>query len=564
MEGTLTDAPTQAPTAPAAEGTSFADLSKQLVQREAEWRGARETEASGLKAIAESLNPKYEAVARSAADLVREGREKIARVEAAKPTLPAPPNIKLTDFLAPVAGESPEASIAKLIQAAGLFATGLGSIGRGRGRAGLAALTGALTGWREGDKDRAERAMVKYKAETEQALSQWEIERKSYQDWFNNGKLSLDMQVRGAEMEALMRGNEQAVNAFRSGSLEKSLGFLQEQQRHADSVALRVAQLAESQRKHAEDIAERKRAHEAMEAQRKADSEARAAEADARRVQADRHHAELMALRREKLADAQNVGKVNPEDVEGAAQMYADGAPMPPLGQGRYGTEARLAVMRRAAEIRQERGDTQGSMALKQAVYRASAQELARVQAQRGLVMSFAYNFDRNLNNALALSEKVDRTGVPVFNRWLLAGRKEVAGDPDVAAFNAAVLTVTNEYAKIAGGSTAGSDSSRHEAAQMINTAMTSKQFRAVADTLKQDTHNREKGYDDQIAVVKKSLGWATPDVTPPKPEPAKAEPSKPTAGKTMRIRKKGTTQVYEGPAGSKIPDGWEEVEGVQ
>ena len=47
---------------------------------------------------------------------------------------------------------------------------------------------------------------------------------------------------------------------------------------------------------------------------------------------------------------------------------------------------------------------------------------------------------------------KVDSTGVPVFNRWLQAGMRSMAGDPDVSALDTAVNAVTRTYAQLLSG----------------------------------------------------------------------------------------------------------------
>src|SRR5205085_1463961 len=95
---------------------------------------------------------------------------------------------------------------------------------------------------------------------------------------------------------------------------------------------------------------------------------------------------------------------------------------------------------------------------------------------QEQMVGAFERNATRNADIALANSAKVDRTGVPVVNRWLLAGMKEIAGDKDVATFHQANETFINEYAKIMSGSmgnTAVTDSLRKEARDMLSTAQT-------------------------------------------------------------------------------------------
>src|SRR2546430_8368894 len=87
------------------------------------------------------------------------------------PTLTAPPSVGLTPFLAPVEGEKPENTISKLIQGVGLLAVGVA--GRKDARAALSALTGALHGWQEGDKERADRHFADWQAQSNTLLNNW-------------------------------------------------------------------------------------------------------------------------------------------------------------------------------------------------------------------------------------------------------------------------------------------------------------------------------------------------------------------------------------------------------
>src|SRR5437879_10281692 len=99
----------------------------------------------------------------------------------AEPTpIPRPPSAGLTPFLAPVEGERPENTIAKLIQGVGLLATGVA--GRKDARASLAALTGALKGWQEGDKERADRHFADWQAQSETMLKNWQTKRTRWKD----------------------------------------------------------------------------------------------------------------------------------------------------------------------------------------------------------------------------------------------------------------------------------------------------------------------------------------------------------------------------------------------
>jgi hypothetical protein len=80
---------------------------------------------------------------------------------------------------------------------------------------------------------------------------------------------------------------------------------------------------------------------------------------------------------------------------------------------------------------------------------------------------AFEKNFNKNADIALELSQKVDRTGVPILNKWINAGRRSVTGDADLAAFDANIKATVNEYAKIVGGGTGSGATAQGEIAKI-------------------------------------------------------------------------------------------------
>jgi hypothetical protein len=123
--------------------------------------------------------------------------------------------------------------------------------------------------------------------------------------------------------------------------------------------------------------------------------------------------------------------------------------------------------------------------------------------------MAFAETADKNLGLVEKLSDTVGRTGVPILNKWVLAGKRSVAGDPETAKFDAAVRTAINEYSKVTSSATGGqvtSDSARKEVESMLNTAQTPEQVKQVIGLLRQEIGNRKSGYDDQINMVKSAI----------------------------------------------------------
>lgn len=154
------------------------------------------------------------------------------------PTLPAPPSRGLRAFLQPTEGQSPEASIQQLIGAIGLFAMGLGG-GAGSAKASLAALTGAMAGWAEGDRVRADRAFEDWQAKTNTMLKQWEIQSTEYKQALEERGLDLAQKEAALRLTALKHDNALAVAQLEKGGLGEFLKWQTEQQKHADDVRLK-------------------------------------------------------------------------------------------------------------------------------------------------------------------------------------------------------------------------------------------------------------------------------------------------------------------------------------
>jgi len=162
------------------------------------------------------------------------------------PVFQAPPSRGLTPFLAPVEGEAPETSISKLIQAIGLFATGIAGAAKGDARAGLAALKGAMEGWAVGDKDRADRSFADWRAKTDAALQQWGVERQSYLDIMAAANLSLEQKFKLLQLAALKGDNKVVAAMAEKGDLAQLTNWLTAESNHADAVRLTLLKIVGS------------------------------------------------------------------------------------------------------------------------------------------------------------------------------------------------------------------------------------------------------------------------------------------------------------------------------
>ncbi len=204
---------------------------------------------------------------------------------------------------------------------------------------------------------------------------------------------------------------------------------------------------------------------------------------------------------KQKIAQSSDL-TIDPGAIDAMAQRYMIDGTMPGLGLGKAATKARSMVMNKVAELMETTGQTPQDLKTNQIIAGGLRSEANKLLGQRGPMLAFAKTADLNLDIALDLSGKVGRTGVPVINRWLLAGKKSIAGDPEVAAFHAATQVAINEFAKVTSSATGGgvtSDQARKEIEDVLNTAYNPEQFKAVVKTLRLDMNNRVAGYEDSL-----------------------------------------------------------------
>jgi hypothetical protein len=110
------------------------------------------------------------------------------------------------------------------------------------------------------------------------------------------------------------------------------------------------------------------------------------------------------------------------------------------------------------------------------------------------------------ISQATDLMNKGAGTSIgPVVNRWIQAGRK-ATGDPDVAAFNTAMETAANEYAKIITGSNATTDASRAEASAMLDKFQSPSAINAQIAVIQKDSRFKVQSYADHAEFIKQKL----------------------------------------------------------
>jgi hypothetical protein len=207
--------------------------------------------------------------------------------------------------------------------------------------------------------------------------------------------------------------------------------------------------------------------------------------------------------------------------TEDAQRMMAIAAqkgiviPVPSFGMGVAAVSDKKRVLNRMAADLVASGRPMDAavseVGLNKAGRAASEGELKKIKAQRGPVMAFAKTAELNLKRAIDMVDKIPESQLPVVNRALRSGAAKISGDPQTAAFYAALYTGVTEYAKVLSSATGGgttTNAAREEAADALgHGGYTAQQYKTILKTvLLPDLMSRKQGYDERIAQAEKAL----------------------------------------------------------
>lgn len=218
------------------------------------------------------------------------------------------------------------------------------------------------------------------------------------------------------------------------------------------------------------------------------------------------------------LGAADSPSDLGDDAVVNAAHRYNMDGTLPPMGMGKSGATGRTAILNKAAELAKAAGVLPEDQRTQQVTNKANSSALTQIQKQQTMVGAFERNFVKNADIALELSEKVDRSGMPIINKWVNAGKRSVGGDPDLAAFDASIKAVANEYAKIISGSMGNTATAMGEIKKieaLLNAAQTPQQVASVVNLMKRETKNRMAGFDEEKAHLRGSMSTGKPAGAP-------------------------------------------------
>lgn len=197
----------------------------------------------------------------------------------------------------------------------------------------------------------------------------------------------------------------------------------------------------------------------------------------------------------------------DPAMVDREADKYNQTGEAP----GGFGmAELKKAVMTRAAEKAAEQGMTPNDQIQNHATYGATKSALGQLVKNQTMINAFTDNFDRNVGVTRELAKKVDRTGVPMFNAWVNAGRRSVTGNPDLAALDVSLKEALNEFTRITttanAGNTQMAEQEINKIEKLLSSAQTPEQLESVLNIMEVGTKNRANSLANAVDIKSQQL----------------------------------------------------------
>lgn len=233
-------------------------------------------------------------------------------------------------------------------------------------------------------------------------------------------------------------------------------------------------------------------------------------------------------------ADAAGSGQgLSTDAIDNAAWAYIGSGKLPAVGRGKEGVAQRTAVMNKSAEIAKAAGIPASELQTVPGRNKALQSSLTNLQKISDVMEKSENAFQNNTKVAMDLSANLSRTGSPALNKWILGAKAEM-GDPDVQALDAAITTMSVDYARIMSGATGAGGtpiSTAEEAKSLIRKELSHQSLAAVVDVLNKDIAGQQSAVHGQRGKILGAMQQmhdesspTTPGLNPPRPQPASGD----------------------------------------
>jgi hypothetical protein len=191
------------------------------------------------------------------------------------------------------------------------------------------------------------------------------------------------------------------------------------------------------------------------------------------------------------------------DDIDFYARQQLAGDTTWKVGLSRSANSAQIirAVEARVPTLAREAGLSPEGVA----TVRDLRKSIAHALTQRTNYVASANQFINNFQKQADLVLKYMGTGQgglsPVFNRWIQAGRKQIAGDGDVNALDTAIRGLAREHQRIVTGVTSNAQlhaSAQHTADELLNIDDSPSQIRDTIKVMREEAQNaRDSGIQE-------------------------------------------------------------------
>lgn len=215
---------------------------------------------------------------------------------------------------------------------------------------------------------------------------------------------------------------------------------------------------------------------------------------------------------------------VAPEDLAAAYRYKTDGTFPPNMGRGVQGAAEGRKIRAIASALDAQAGETPEDARVRQLAAKGDVAAINKMRQREVAVGANVKNFDFNADQVLQLSNKVDRSGVPIANAWINAGRRSVTGNADLSAFDTAIKTTVNEFAQIVSGTTSGAtaEGEKKKAEALLNAQQTPEQIIATVNQMRIESQNRMRSFKAQRAESMPTNAPRQPEAAPSTPKVVK------------------------------------------
>lgn len=189
--------------------------------------------------------------------------------------------------------------------------------------------------------------------------------------------------------------------------------------------------------------------------------------------------------------------------LDQAAERYSQTGVLPTGFSRSPGTMTK--IMQRAAELHPE-----ANLAANKGIFDSNKKALGELQSQFSKVSAFEGTALKNLDLYVEKAKAIPDLQVKFLDVPLRMITKDMIGEKNFAAMEAARQTAATETAKVLGSATASgvlSDSQKKEALDVLNGNLPLAATLEVVKTLKQDFSNRHDSYAQEISHLQQSLG---------------------------------------------------------